>query len=679
MARSYTLDTPASARMPDFAAELNAEQYAAVTAPSGPSLVIAGAGSGKTRTLTYRVAWLLSQGVPPSSILLLTFTNKAAREMLERVAQLVPEAVDGIWGGTFHSIGNRLLRRHAEDMGYKSGFSILDRDDQEALLEAVVSNQGWRGSDKNFPKAGVLADVFSYSVNTCQTLEQVILHRHRYFYRFREELEKLQTLFEARKRETNSFDFDDLLAKPLALLLQRDDLARSYQQRFRHILVDEYQDTNLLQARWIDLLAAGHRSLMVVGDDAQSIYSWRGADCANILEFPQRYPDAVVYKIETNYRSVPEVLQLANETIAQNSAQFPKNLQAVRTPTASLPALVCLGTNNQQAAFIAQRILELYGDGIPFAEMAVLYRAHFHSMEIQFEFTRRGIPFHITSGLRFFEQAHIKDVAAYMKLAVNPRDEIAFKRLARLLPGIGNKSADSLWQQVNSLLAGEPDFSRLQDLRKVPGKASAGWSQFVHLLVELTPQGQPLPPQEMIQSILLAGYVDYLRAEYANSEQREEDLRTLAEFAADFSATADFLAQLALLSSVDTAGSSSVSSRQEEHDAVTLSSIHQAKGLEWRVVFVPWLTEGAFPGSRSLEVPAALEEERRLFYVAVTRCRDELYLTYPEVRLNAGAAEAWQRPSRFVLELPRTVYEPWEVNTGMGQRAAEVLEDDEVF
>ena len=683
MARSYTLDPGPASAMPDFAAELNAEQLAAVTAPPGPALVIAGAGSGKTRTLTYRVAWLLAQGVPPSAILLLTFTNKAAREMIERVAQLVPEVVDGIWGGTFHSIGNRILRRHAEDLGYRAGFSILDRDDQEELLESVIAGEGWRAADKNFPKAGVIADVFSYAVNTCQTIDHVIATRHRYFHRFREELEKLQTLFEARKRETNSFDFDDLLAKPLALFLEREDLARSYQQRFRHILVDEYQDTNSLQARWIDLLAAGHRSLMVVGDDAQSIYSWRGADCANILQFHQRYPDARTYTIETNYRSVPEVLELANSAIAANTAQFPKNLQAVRPATTALPALVPLGTNNQQAAFIAQRVLELCGEGMTFSEMAVLYRAHFHSMEIQFEFTRRGIPFKITSGLRFFEQAHIKDVAAHLKFAVNPRDEIAFKRMVRLIPGIGNKSADTLWQQSAALLGEERHFARMHTLTKVPAKALAAWTQLIHLLEELAPEGQLQPPSEMIQSVLLAGYQEYMRSQYTNSEQREEDLRTLAEFAADFPETEEFLAQLALLSSVDTAGSSAVNqgrSDKEEQDAVTLSSIHQAKGLEWRVVFVPWLTEGAFPGSRSLDHPEALEEERRLFYVAVTRCCDELYLTYPEMRLNAGAGNAYQRPSRFLHEIPEHLYEPWDVSPATGPRGRAADDDiDEVF
>jgi DNA helicase-2/ATP-dependent DNA helicase PcrA len=659
MARSYTLQVPTKAVEIDFAQELNAEQLAAVTCQPGPALVIAGAGSGKTRTLTYRVAWLLSQGVPASAILLLTFTNKAAREMLERVTQLVPEAAEGIWGGTFHSIGNRILRRQHADLGYTPGFSILDRDDQEELIEAVVARAGLRGKESNFPKAGVLADLFSFSVNTGLSIEQVVARKYRYFHRIMGELTQMQLDYEARKRETNSFDFDDLLAKPLGLLESREDLARIYQGRFQHILVDEYQDTNLLQARLVDLLAAEHRSLMVVGDDAQSIYSWRGADCANILEFPKRYADAKVFKIETNYRSVPQVLELANAAIARNVAQFPKNLVAVRGEHPTLPALVPVGTNNHQAFFIAQRMLELAEEGVPLREMAVLYRAHYHSMELQMELTRRGVPFHLTSGLRFFEQAHVKDVASYLKIAVNPRDEIAFKRVVRLLPGVGGKGAESLWNQMNAVVQTAADFPQLLQVGKVPGKATEGWQQLVHTLVELAPQGRVASPSAMIQSVLLAGYEDYLQSKYSNYDARREDLVVLANFAQSFEDAGEFLSQLALLSAVD-APQGRVKEDQDQ-EAVTLSTIHQAKGLEWQVVFVPWLTDGMFPSARSLENDEALAEERRLFYVAVTRCRDELYLTYPEMRTNAGYAESLQRPSRFLSEVPEELMEAWEV------------------
>lgn len=665
MARTYHLHPPpAPASGIDFPSELNPEQLAAVTCPEGPALVIAGAGSGKTRTLTYRVAWLLQQGVPAYSILLLTFTNKAAREMLDRVARLVPGAGDGLWGGTFHSLGNRLLRRHPAEAGYRTGFTILDREDQEDLIEAILAREGLRGSDQNFPKAGVLADLFSLAVNTCQPIEKIIQTKYRYFYRLLPELERLASLYESRKRESNSLDFDDLLSKPLALLKTNPEIHQKYQRQFQHILVDEYQDTNLLQAHLVDALAAASRSLMVVGDDAQSIYSWRGADCANILEFPRHHPGTTLFKIETNYRSVPEVLQLANATIAGNENQFAKNLRAVRKGGVSRPVRIKLATNQHQAAFVAQRILELMDEGVDLDKIAVLYRAHFHSMEIQLELTRRGIPFAVTSGLRFFEQAHIKDVAALMRFAVNPQDEVSFKRVVRLFPGIGAQSAEKLWTRASQLLDGKTDFSCLHGIDKVPAKASTAWKQVVYTLEECSPGGVPVGPSAMLHSIIEAYYDDYLRNKYPNYEARREDLQTLEGYARGFSSTEEFLAQLALLSAVDTMGSESPRGESREPDGprVTLSSVHQAKGLEWRVVFLVWLADGMFPNQRSVENSATLEEERRLFYVAVTRCEDELYLTWPEMRLNAGYGDAFQRPSRFLQELPDAVVEEWDVS-----------------
>ncbi|HEY5792921.1 MAG TPA: ATP-dependent helicase [Chthoniobacterales bacterium] len=658
----YTLETPPAHRRIAYDRELNEQQLAAVTSKPGAALVIAGAGSGKTRTLTYRVAWLLEQGFPPYAILLLTFTNKAAREMLDRVNALLPEMSAGIWGGTFHSIGNRILRRHAERIGFRPGFSILDREDSEDLLEAVVVREGIRANDKRFPKGSVLAELFSLAINTGQPLARIIATRYRYFTPLLEPIERVQAAYEGRKREANSMDFDDLLSKLLELFETHPDVREHYQNQFRQILVDEYQDTNRLQAELIARLAGKHGNLMVVGDDAQSIYSWRGADCLNILEFPKHYPGARVFKIETNYRSVPEVLELANASITGNLAQFEKALRPVRAEKRVRPGLVKLGTNNQQAAFAAQRVLELHEEGIAFSEMAVLYRSHFHSMEVQLEFTRRGIPYTITSGLRFFEQAHVKDVAAFLRFAVNPRDEMSFKRFVKLLPGVGGKSAEALWEKSQRILEGGRDFARLLEGVRPPAKAAEGWKQLVHTLEELVPNGEPAPPAEMIQSVVLAIYDDYMRTQFANYEARREDLQTLASYSKSFASAEEFLSQLALLGALETADATASAGNEER---VTLSSIHQAKGLEWQVVFLIWLTEGMFPSSRSVENPESLEEERRLFYVGVTRCKDELYLTYPEMRLNAGYGDVFQRPSRFLEELPRHLLEPWEVESGI--------------
>jgi DNA helicase II / ATP-dependent DNA helicase PcrA len=659
MSRSYQLHpSPGSGSAIDFAESLNDQQLEAVTSPAGAHLVIAGAGSGKTRTLTYRVAWLLEQGYRPGEILLLTFTNKAAREMLERVNDLLPGASEGLWSGTFHSIGHRILRRHPEAVGFREGFTIMDREDQEELLESVVARMGFRTNDKRFPKGEVLAELISLGCNTGETLRTLLARRYRYFIDLEEQIAQVATAYEGRKKGVNALDFDDLLSKTHELLLTSPEIAATYQRRFRAILVDEYQDTNRLQAGLIDTMAASHKHIMVVGDDAQSIYSWRGADFANILEFPKRYPDSVIHRIETNYRSVPQVLELANASILNNPRQFPKELRAVRKPAVTKPALVPLATNNEQASFIAQRVLELHDEGIDFREIAVLYRAHYHSMEIQLEFTRRGIPFAITSGLRFFEQAHIKDVAAFLKFAINPNDEVAFKRMARLLPGIGSKTAETLWLQSAKLLEGSRLFSRLEKGCKPPSKATGAWSQLIGTLAKLAPMGVPAPPSEMITEVTSGLYDDYMQAKFANYEARRDDLNTLANYAKQFEQTDEFLAQLTLLGGTET---SEVTGRDDEEDRVCLSSIHQAKGLEWQAVFLAWLTEGMFPGTRSLEDESALEEERRLFYVGVTRCKEELYLTYPELRLNAGYGEAFQRPSRFLEELPEHLTERWEV------------------
>jgi len=673
VARHYQLDPASGATTRDFAAELNEQQLAAVTAVPGPALVIAGAGSGKTRTLTYRVAWLLEQGIAPRNILLLTFTNKAAREMLERVGALSQSAAEGIWGGTFHSIGNRILRRHAERIGFRQGFTIMDREDQEEMIESIVAREGLRTNDRRFPKGEVLADIFSYSVNTGAPISQVVASKYRYFMPLIAQIERVQVAYEGRKREANSLDFDDLLSKTLELLQMCEDVAAQYQQQFQHILVDEYQDTNRLQAELVDWLGRKHGNIMVVGDDAQSIYSWRGANFANILDFPKRYPTAQVFKIETNYRSVPEVLKVANASILANERQFPKNLAPVRTSYPMRPALVPLSTNNQQAAFLAQRILELHEEGVRLNEIAVLYRAHFHSMEVQLELTRRGIPFSITSGLRFFEQAHVKDVSAFLKFAINPRDEVAFKRMVKLLPGVGAKSAESIWSQASDALDGGPEFGRLHGL-KVPSKSAKSWEQLVHTLAELSPDGSILSPSTMIDSVLFAVYDDYMKSKFANYEARREDLNTLAGFARQFESTEEFLSQLALLGAVETTDALAVESESEK---VTLSTIHQAKGLEWKVVFLIWLTEGMFPSSRSAETDEGIEEERRLFYVGVTRCCDELYLTYPDLRLNAGYGEALQRPSRFLTEIPEDLVEGWEVSSS--RQPEKISEEDAPF
>ena len=663
MPRQYTLQrAPKSTSIHiDYAAELNEQQLAAVTAPPGPLLVIAGAGSGKTRTLTYRVAYLLENGIDPRNILLLTFTNKAARQMLDRVANLLSVDASGLLGGTFHSVGNRILRRHGSALGYSSGFTIMDREDQKDLINAVVASAGIDPKEIRFPKGDVLAEIFSFVVNTEKPLEELLAEKFPYFLPLLDKIKDVQARYEKKKKATNSMDFDDLLEKTLSMFQQHERIAEFYRRQFQFILVDEYQDTNKIQADLVDLLARDHRNLMVVGDDAQSIYSWRGANFQNILEFPKRYPDAQVFKIEMNYRSLPEILEVANAAIAANVQQFRKSLQPTRESNAVKPALVALNDGAEQAQFVAQRILELRDEDVDLSEIAVLYRAHYHAIELQLELSRRGIPYQITSGIRFFEQAHIKDVTSFIRFVANPRDEVAFKRMVKLLPGIGNRNADNLWRAWENSLneRGEvTSWGKLFLSMNVTVKSKKAWEQLAHTLDEIAPGGQPNPPSEMITSIVEAIYDEYAKVNFTNYELRREDLDQLAVFARQFKDVHEFLAQLALISNVDAEAAPNQTSDKE---AVNLSTVHQAKGLEFHTVFVIWLTDGMFPSSRSLDTRDALEEERRLFYVAITRARDELYLTLPHMRLSGGYGDVFQRPSRFLKEIPNKLMEDWQV------------------
>jgi DNA helicase-2/ATP-dependent DNA helicase PcrA len=499
--------------------------------------------------------------------------------------------------------------------------------------------------------------------------------------------------FTARKRAANVMDFDDLLGLWLKLLAEHEDARELYQRRFQFILVDEYQDTNKLQSDLIDVLAARHKNVMVVGDDSQSIYAWRGANFRNILEFPRRYPDAKIYKIETNYRSTPEILSLANAAIAPNVHQFAKQLTPARKPGVK-PALVTCNDANEQAAFVAQRVLELREEGMNLNGMAVLYRSHFHALELQLEFTRRNIPFSITSGIRFFEQAHIKDVAAYLKLVTNPTDELAFKRLVQMLPGVGGKGAEKLWQKFSSefgvtgfelpepspeaiAAAWDPENEAQLETRNsklgttplapalqkcaaaVPKKTATAWAEFVITLSQLEAEPVRRSPSQMIQHILEAGYEDYLQDNFANYRQRLEDVEQLASFALQFKSAEEFLTQLSLLTNVEAEEHQPASNDTEQ---VRLSTIHQAKGLEFDVVFVIMLCDGLFPSSRSIESADGEEEERRLFYVAITRARNELYLSYPLIRVVQGyAGDAMQQPSRFLKEIPEDLVDEWHL------------------
>jgi DNA helicase-2/ATP-dependent DNA helicase PcrA len=679
MPRQYVLKSKGTAPSGiDYAAELNEQQLEAVTAPPGPMLVIAGAGSGKTRTLTYRVAYLLENGFRPDELLLLTFTNKASKEMLGRVEHLLPNSTAGLWGGTFHSIGNRILRRHADVIGFRRGFSIMDRSDQKDLLEAVITETrparpGGKAAE-DFPKSTVIADIFSYAVNTGQGIQEVVETRHPQHAIFTEAFDKIFQAYEARKLQANVMDFDDLLAKALDLLKNHESIAAGYQQRFRGVLVDEYQDTNRIQSEFIDVLAKKHRNIMVVGDDAQAIYSWRGAKVQNILNFPQVYAGARLVRIETNYRSRPAILELANEAIALNQRQFPKVLRPARENDEVLPALVPLRDNHQQAQFIVERIQDLIGnEGVPAAEIAVLYRAHFHSMELEMELIRAQIPYTLTSGLRFFEQAHIKDIIAFLKFLNNPTDEVSFMRMALLGDGIGKRGAYTFWTELMRDLPAVGSYPRWGEVFakiKTGAKAAKAWDNLAEALdMAQGTEGKPLMPSDQLAMVLNCFYERYAHQKYPDAHSRLEDITQLIRYASSYEDLETFLAELALLGNTDDQPDQDRNSAYQEGGSITLSSVHQAKGLEWRHVFVIWLAENSFPSYRSVETADGLEEERRLFYVAITRAKDALYLTYPRMRLGKGGSygyggDAFQTPSRFIDEVSPRLLEEWEVSSG---------------
>lgn len=647
--KKYFLHRKSTGFKLNYDKELNEEQHAVVKHQSGPMLVLAGAGTGKTRTVTYRVARLIETGVSAENILLLTFTNKAAKEMMRRVEFLMGRNIQGLLGGTFHHIGNMILRHYCRLIGYRDGFSILDREDSKDLFDICLAEIKKR--ETIIPKGSVLCEICSLAKNKGSSIDDVILLRFPHFYNAVDEIKETISLYDKKKRDLNLMDFDDLLTNWKRLLLEKENILEYYSLKFTHVLVDEYQDTNKLQAEIVDLLSRKNRNLMAVGDDAQSIYSFRGADFENILKFPERYPDVTIFNLTTNYRSTPEILYLANRSIINNVRQFHKELRAVKGP-GNTPFLVPLRDVFQQAEFVSQKILDMNAEGITLNNIAVLYRSHYQSMELQMELQRMGIPFEVRSGLKFFEQAHIKDILSFLRVVINPFDELSWKRIVKLIPGIGNVTAGKLWDSISK---SESPLDAISDTgRFVPRKALDGFSLFLDLLKILRGGGHdniPLRPSAAISHILRHGYEDYLYSRYPNAEERIEDIGQMEKFALRYESLDTFVSELSLQS----ASAGEAGEGDEDRECVILSTVHQAKGLEWDTVFVIGLNDGRFPSVRSLKTDYE-EEERRLFYVAVTRAKDELYLCYPIT------ADDWQglgflRPSRFIKELPEDVYE----------------------
>ncbi|MDF2458150.1 MAG: ATP-dependent helicase, partial [Nitrospira sp.] len=618
----------------DYAAALNPQQLAAVTAGDGPSLVIAGAGSGKTRTLVYRVAYLIDSGVDPSNVLLLTFTRKSAQEMLQRAGELIGMRSERVCGGTFHSVANMLLRRYGRGVGLEPGFTILDRSDAEDLIALVRAQLGLNEKDKRFPRKSTIAEIFSKSENTLRSLDDILMEEFSHFADHCEALGQLQTGYRAAKRQRQLVDYDDLLVMLRQLLMQDTAARQSISRLYRYILVDEYQDTNRLQADVIRNLAVSHQNVMVVGDDSQSIYAFRGATFKNIMEFPTLFPGTTIYKLEENYRSTQPILNLANAIIEQAAEKYTKHL-FTRKLDGPLPTLAEAAGENAQSRFIAQKILELREEGVPLNEVAVLFRSSFHSFDLEIELSRRGLPFIKRGGVKFIETAHVKDLLAHLRVVANPFDTVSWHRVLMLVEGVGPKKAQEL---LTTLVTSDKPYDTL---RAVTGRSAHGLKNLAHSLETLSGAEDKRTAEQV--NHIYEYYLPILKEQYDDYPKRIRDLDHLHTIAEGYPEVDTFLSDLAL-EPPDSAVDVDAPDRDEER--MVLSTIHSAKGLEWQCVFVIWVVDGKFPSLYSFVTDEELEEERRLFYVAVTRAKRHLYLTYPINVFDKSSGMLLSKPTR---------------------------------
>lgn len=634
--------------MTDFSKLLNPEQCAAATAGDGPLLVLAAAGTGKTRTLVHRVAYLIEQGVEPGRILLLTFTNRAAREMLERAEKVVGPDASAIWSGTFHSICARFLRRYGSTLGYKPGFQILDEEDQRKLIADLIRSNV--KEPKDFPKKDVIAKMISEAANEQKPVAFIAARwQTRTAGVDPEAIARIAELYAARKMELGAMDFDDLLVNGLRLLKEKANVRELLQEHFLYILVDEYQDTNGLQAEFTDILAAKHRNIMAVGDDFQCIYTWRGAQLENIMEFPHRWQGCRTIKLERNYRSVPGVLDIANVVMKDASNQFEKVLRPTRGAAVELPWLYRVWDDLAQANEICKLVSRVHGLGYRYSDVAVLYRSHFQSIKIQMTLARMGLPYRITSGVGVFEQIHVKDVLAYLRLLLNPTDELSFLRLISLFPGVGEKSAKTYWEKLGRQFDGRRKEDREALHGLLGAKARPIWPPLAKCFECAADHLAEDEVGEIVSDFCDLFYEDHLHREWEDqdAEDRLDDVKELAtQIAGSEGGLEEFLSDVALMTNLD------VRKNDPTLDRITLSTVHQAKGMEWPVVIVPWLSEGLFPSAKATE-EGRLDEERRLFYVVVTRAKDQLYLFSPQRRQNSDGSSYPVEASMFVKEIPR--------------------------
>ncbi|MFX1414380.1 MAG: ATP-dependent helicase [Promethearchaeota archaeon] len=644
----------------DFENDLNEEQLEVVNNIHGPMLVIAGAGSGKTRTIVYSVAKLLLTGVKPSEIMLVTFTNKAANEMIKRVEQLLGKRPKGIWAGTFHSLANRFLRMYAKTMGLKPNYIIMDETDSRGLMKLAINEANVKEEiEERFPTAAMCKDILSFSINCNKEINEVIQWKYSQFDS-EPVFQKLKQVFEIyrkKKAKDNLVDFDDLLVFWNKLLDERF-VARLVAKRIKYILVDEYQDTNYIQDEIIYKIAQQNteHNVMAVGDDAQSIYAFRGANYENILNFEAKYKDCKRYTITFNYRSIPQILELANDSIRYNKRQYHKNMKPTRQ-IGIKPYQVNVGDDWDQARFIANQILKLRSDGFELSEMAILIRAGSHSLRIEMELKAKNIPYEVRAGVAFFEKAHIKDMLAHLKIIENPYDEISWMRIFSIIQGIGTKSGLKLFDAISKTDNPIQSISSkmfLEENLKRSRISKLGKKKLINHIKQLIPFTSEDNADEVIQN-LIPLLEDHIKTKYENWQDRLEDLVQLSIYAKNFLSVQKFLENLSLNYSNLESKTVIMGDQKLEENPIILSTIHRAKGLEWRVVFIPMLCENFFPSSRTIGDIDAFEEERRVFYVAVTRAKDQLYLISPSI-IQTFRDNQLTKISQFISELNQKLY-----------------------
>lgn len=638
--------------MLDYKKELNEEQYNIVMKADGNCLVLAGAGSGKTRTLTYRVAYLLEKGVKAENILLMTFTNKAAHEMVDRVHDLLGYHPHTLWAGTFHRIGNKILRRYAESLGYNPYFVILDQQDSKTLLKNCVKELNIDTKQSGIPKVEVVRSMISYAQNTAQEIDDWLCVKYNFPSFILDKIIAISDLYKKRKKELNAMDFDDLLVRWWHLLRDFPSIKEDLAKQFQYILVDEYQDTNNIQARIIKELASVHKNVLAVGDDSQSIYSFRAADIGHILNFENNFEDTQIFKLQINYRSTPEILELANQSIAYNTKQYFKELKSVKEE-GTKPIVMATPNIFKQADFIINRIKEVRANGKTLEDIAILFRAGHMSAQLQLELSKHNIPFVVRSGQKYFDQAHIKDLVAVLRLWQNIHDKLAWTRLNTLLPGIGAKTSDRMFEQWSKAATlGEALAMSI----KVTPKQRSSWATlhaiFVYLNdLEQNSEDNTLDIADGLRFVYQSFYKEYLKKSYDNAQSRMDDVVAFINFAQPYTELEQLLTDITLDESA-----TNQSPDAEEAKKLVLSTIHQAKGLEWDEVIVMDCRDGAFPHYKSKESLRELEEERRLFYVAVTRAKNKLTLLYPITVKSYEYGEMISDPSMFIQELDQDAY-----------------------